>query len=106
MSQNLAFAKALYVLTKTVESNGESLSWARSLPVLLQDPGLMDVDAEIDAPFFRGGSAYACFWGHSFQELRDKIMIQGMAGEDVDMAVARANDCNLWLSCHAMIAAW
>ena len=106
MSQNLAFAKALYVLTKTVESNGGSLSWARGLPTLLQDPGLMDVDAEIDAPFFRGGSAYACFWGHSFQELRDKIMIQGMGGEDVDMAVAQANDCNLWLSRHAMIAAW
>ena len=31
-------------------------------------------------------------------------MIQGMAGEDVDMAVAQANDCTLWLSCHAMIA--
>ena len=61
---------------------------------------------EINAPFFRGGSAYACFWGHSFQELRDKIMIQGMTGEDVDMAVAQANDSNLWLSCHAMIAAW
>ena len=106
MSENLAFAKALYMLTKTVESNGGSLSWARNLPTLLQDAGLMDVDAEIDAPFFRGGSAYACFWGHSFEELRDKIMIQGMAGEDVDMAVAQANDCNLWLSCHAMIAAW
>jgi AhpD family alkylhydroperoxidase len=33
-------------------------------------------------------------------------MIQGMAGEDVDMAVAQANDCNLRLSRHAMIAAW
>ena len=94
------------MLTKTVESNGGSLSWARNLPTLLEDAGLMDVDAEIDAPFFHGGSAYACFWGHSFEELRDEIMIQGMTGEDVDMAVAQANDCNLWLSCHAMIDAW
>ena len=51
MSENLAFAKALYMLTKTVESNGGSLSWARSLPTLLQDAGLMDVDAEIDRLF-------------------------------------------------------
>jgi hypothetical protein len=29
MSENLAFAKALYTLTKAVESNGGSLSWAR-----------------------------------------------------------------------------
>ena len=53
MSENLAFAKALYMFTKTVESNGGSLSWARNLPTLLEDAGLMDVDAEIDAPFFR-----------------------------------------------------
>jgi precorrin-6B methylase 2 len=76
MSESLAFAKALYMLTKAVESNGGSLSWARGLPTFLQHAGLMNVDAEIDAPFFRGGSAYARFWGHSFQELRDQIIIR------------------------------
>ena len=106
MSEDLAFAKALYMLTKAVESSGGSLSWARGLPTLLQDAGLMDVAAEIDAPLFRGGSAYARFWGHSYQELRDRIINQGMAPEDVDSAVTQANNPNLWLSCHAMIAAW
>jgi len=106
MSENLAFAKALYMATRAVESNGGSLSWARGLPTLLQDAGLTDVEAEIDAPLFRGNSAYARFWGHSFHELRDQIILQGMAPADVDLAVAQANDANLWLSCHAMIAAW
>ena len=106
MSENLAFAKALYMLTKAVETNGGSLSWARGLPTLLQDAGLTDVEAEIDAPLFRGNSAYARFWGHSFHELRNQIILQGMAPADVDLAVAQANDANLWLSCHAMIAAW
>jgi SAM-dependent methyltransferase len=62
MSENLAFAKALFMLTKAVESNGGSLSWARGLPTLLEDAGLLELDAEIDAPFFPGGSAYARFW--------------------------------------------
>jgi SAM-dependent methyltransferase len=106
MSENLAFAKALYMLTKAVESNGGSLSWARTLPTLLQDARLMDVGAEIEAPFFRGGEPYARFWGHSFQELRDQIVNQGMESEEVDLAVSQANDSKLWLSCHAMIAAW
>lgn len=106
MSEDLAFGKALSMLTKAVESKGGSLSWARGLPTFLQDAGLLDVDAEIDAPFFRGGSAYARFWSHSFQELRDQIVAQGMASEDVDSAIVQANDPDLWLSCHAMISAW
>jgi hypothetical protein len=57
------------------------------------------VGAEIDAPFFRGGSPYACFWGHSFQELRNQILDQGMTPEELDMAIMQANDCSLWLSC-------
>jgi precorrin-6B methylase 2 len=40
MPETLAFAKALYFATKVIESNGASLSWARNLPTLLQDPGL------------------------------------------------------------------
>ncbi len=106
MPSDLTFAKALYMLTKTVESNGGSLSWARSLPTLLQNAGLVDVDAKIDAPFFCGGSAYARFWGHSFEELRDQLMSAGMTRDDVDLAIVQAKDSNLWLSCHAMIAAW
>jgi hypothetical protein len=106
MPSELAFAKALFVLTKTVESIGGSLSWARGLPTLLQDAGLLDVNAEIDAPLFRGGSAYARFWGYSFDEMRDQIMSAGMTRDEVDLAVAQAQNSNLWLSCHAMIAAW
>ena len=106
MPANLAFANALSMLTKAVESNGGSLSWARGLPALLQDGGLLDVAAEIDAPFFRGGSAYARFWMYSFDELRDRIMAQGMRPEDLELAIAQANDPNLWLTCHAMISAW
>lgn len=105
MPENLSLPRR-FTVTKAVEANGGSLSWARSLPTLLQIAGLMDVEAEIDAPFFRGGSAYARFWGHTFEELRDQIIVQGMVPEDVDMAVAQANDGNLWLSCHAMVAAW
>jgi 2-polyprenyl-3-methyl-5-hydroxy-6-metoxy-1,4-benzoquinol methylase len=106
MPTDFAFAKALLMLTQTVESNGGSLSWARDLPTLLQNAGLVDVNAEIDAPLFRGGSPYARFWGHSFDELRQQIMSAGMTRDEVDLAIAQAKNSNLWLSCHAMIAAW
>ena len=106
MLESLAFAEALSMLTKTVESNGGSLSWARNLPTFLQDVGLVDVGAEIDAPFFRGGSAYARFWGHSFRDLKSHITDQGMRPEDLELAIAQSNDGHLWLSCHAMISAW
>ena len=106
MPENLAFAKAIYFATKVIESSGASLSWARNLPTLLQEAGLVDIDVEIDAPYFRGGSPYARFWGDTVEELREQIMTKGMAAEDVDLAVAQANDPSRWLSCHAMIAAW
>jgi len=106
MPENLAFAKAIYFATKAIESNGASLSWARNLPTLLQEAGLVDVEVEIDAPYFRGGSPYARFWGDTVEELREQITTKGMTAEDVDLAVAQANDPNCWLSCHAMIAAW
>jgi len=106
MPENLAFAKAIYFATRVIESNGASLSWARNLPTLLQDAGLVDVQAEIDAPFFRGSSAYARFWGDTVKELRQQIIAHGMRPEDVDLAVAQANDPGRWLSCHAMISSW
>ena len=106
MPENLAFAKAIYFATKVIESSGASLSWARNLPTLLQEAGLVDVDVEIDAPYFRGGSPYARLWSDTVEELRGQIMTKGLTAEDVDLAVAQANDPNRWLSCHAMIAAW
>jgi hypothetical protein len=66
----------------------------------------VDVGAEIDAPLFRGSSAYACFWGETIKELGEEIESRGMTAEEIGLAVTQANDPSRWLSGHAMITAW
>jgi SAM-dependent methyltransferase len=83
---------------------GVDAEWARDLPGRLDALGLIDVDAEIDSPIFRGGSDAAEFWSLTWLQMSDD------AGSDQAQAIERGraalDDPAQWFLGPARVIAW
>jgi SAM-dependent methyltransferase len=80
--------------------------WARELPARLAALGMVDVDAELDVPFFRGCSAHAEFWNLTWEQARERIVAMGESDEHIDRGQAELADDQRWFYEPAMVIAW
>ena len=79
--------------------------WARDLPLRLGRHGLADVDAELDVPLFRGGSAQAQFWSLTWQQVRGRAAAVGEPAHVIDLGRADLGDERRWFHGPAMVIA-
>jgi hypothetical protein len=58
--------------------------------------GLVDIDAELDVPLFRGGSTQARFWSLSWQQVRDGVAAADEPADVIDHGQAELSDEPRW----------
>lgn len=80
---------------------GMAADWARHLPALLQDIGLLDVAADADVTMFPGASPMAELMQLSLLQARDAVAPG--AKTTLDTAVAALDDPRRWFPGHAVI---
>jgi SAM-dependent methyltransferase len=100
------YRAAWRVFRATMESVGVDAEWARSLPERLGELGLVDVDAEVTAQLFRGGSNTAQFWSLTWLQVRDRTVELGLPVETIDAGRSVLADPAHWFHGPANVTAW
>jgi hypothetical protein len=84
---------------------GVDLSYGRTLPRLLRDAGLLDVEADADFPVT--GAACAVLERATMAQIRDRLIAAGLAtGDEVDQHLDNVAAGLLDLATSPMISAW
>ena len=91
---------------RTCRGAGTDPDWTRDLPLRLRRHGLASIDAELDVPLFRGGSAHARFWSLTWQQVRDRVIAVGEPAQVIDDGQADLADQQRWFTGPAMMTAW
>jgi SAM-dependent methyltransferase len=84
-----------------MQGGGTDPEWARLLPERLGPLGLVDVDAELDGQFFRGGSEPAQFWSLTWEQVRERI-----DGAVLDAGQAVLEDPARWFYGPVKVVTW
>jgi SAM-dependent methyltransferase len=95
------YLAAWHAFLSVMEGGGTDPQWARRLPERLGALGLVDVEAEVDGQFFRGGSYPAQFWSLTWEQVRDR-----MPAEAIDAGQAVLEDPARWFYGPAKVVAW
>jgi SAM-dependent methyltransferase len=101
-----AYRDAWLAFIRACRAAGTDPDWTRDLPLRLRRHGLVDIDAELDVPLFRGGSAHARFWSLTWQQVRDRVVALGEPAEVIDDGVAELGDPQRWFHGPATVIAW
>ena len=101
-----AYREAWLAFIRACRAAGTDPDWTRDLPLRLRRHGLADVDAELDVPLFRGGSAQARLWSLTWQQVRDQVAAVGEPTHVIDQGQADLADDQRWFHGPAMLTAW
>ena len=85
---------------------GPVLDWARHLPVLLDDLGLVDVDAEVEVRMFRGGAPLAELMRLNFLQVLETVSLPEPRRVRVVPAMGDLGKRRCWFTMPALVAAW
>jgi SAM-dependent methyltransferase len=100
-----AYRDAWLAFLRTCRAAGVDADWAHDLPVRLARHGLIDINAALDVPLFRGGSTQARFWGLTWEQVRERVVAAGEPGEIIDRGQADLADERRWFHGPAMVIA-
>jgi SAM-dependent methyltransferase len=100
------YLSAWQAFHRMMAAAGVDVDWARTLPERMDAAGLVDVGAELDGEFFRGGSDTAQFWSLTWLQVRDRIIAAGTPGEVVDEGRAALDDPARWFHGSSTVSAW
>jgi SAM-dependent methyltransferase len=101
-----AYRTAWDVFLQTMDTGGTHPEWARDIPARLGALGLVDVETEVSAQLFRGGSDPARFWSLTWLQARERAEAIGADVVALDRGRAILEDPVRWFHGPAMIAAW
>jgi SAM-dependent methyltransferase len=101
-----AYRDAWLAFIRVIRAAGTDPDWTRDLPLRLDRHGLIDIDAELDVPLFRGGSAYAQLWSLTWQQVRDPVIAIGEPAHVIDRGQADLGDAQRWFYGPATMIAW
>jgi 2-polyprenyl-3-methyl-5-hydroxy-6-metoxy-1,4-benzoquinol methylase len=101
-----AYREAWLAFIRACRAAGTDPDWTRDLPLRLGRHGLVDIDAELDVPLFRGGSAQAQFWSLTWEQVRDRVVAVGEPAHVVDEGQAELGDTQRWFHGPATVITW
>jgi SAM-dependent methyltransferase len=101
-----AYREAWLAFIRACRAAGTDPDWTRDLPLRLRRHGLVGIDAELDVPLFRGGSAHARFWSLTWQQVRDRVAAVGEPAHVIDQGQAELSDEQRWFQGPATMTAW
>jgi len=101
-----AYREAWLAFIRVIRAAGTDPDWTRDLPLRLRRHGLVDIDAELDVPLFRGGSDHARFWSLTWQQVRDRVAAVGEPAHVIDQGQAELSDEQRWFHGPATMIAW
>ncbi len=107
-STSTLYVDFMLAFTSTVvAASGRDCMWARALPALVAERGLIEVGGEGDFAIFRGGSPMAEFLQLSGEQVRDRVISTGaMSAERYEAGLALLGDPTFWAFAGAGIAVW
>jgi len=106
MTPDGPYRKAWRAFVEMMTGASTDPTWARALPQRLDSLGLEDVDAEVEAQLFRGGSDAARFWSLSWLQARERVTAAGVPGDVVDRGRAALDDPDQWFHGPTKVIAW
>jgi SAM-dependent methyltransferase len=101
-----AFGQVWRAFARSTEIAGANQSWARNLPVQLESLGLVDVQATVEIPTFRGGSPLAGMWSLTWVQVHDKLVECGVSPEVIATAQSELEDEHRWFYAPPTVRAW
>jgi ubiquinone/menaquinone biosynthesis C-methylase UbiE len=75
-----------------IDRRGSNILWARGLPQRVLSLGLHSVRADVDLPYFQGGSNQAEFWKMTWAKVRDTVADTGIDVARWDRELAALDD--------------
>jgi SAM-dependent methyltransferase len=95
------YRSAWKAVNEALAGAGMDPGWARGLPPLLQDMGLVDVEADAEVAMFPGGSPMAELMQLTFQHARDAVAAE--LRPSVDASLAALADDRRWFPGPAVV---
>jgi SAM-dependent methyltransferase len=99
-----AYGEAWSIFARAMEAAGVAPAWARGLPALCSDLGLVEVTADVDVPLFDAASPEAEFWRLTWQQAADRVAAAGAPRAVVDAGIAALAEPGAWFYGPAMVA--
>ena len=99
-----AYETAWSAFLRGVEAGGVATTWVRTLPAWCVGHGLVNVKADVDVAFFRGGSPEAEFWRLTWLQAAERTIAGGASRGTVDAGIAVLSNTALWFYGPAMVA--
>lgn len=85
---------------------GFNPTFGRTLPVLFDRAGLVDIRLEASSEVVRGGSPWANWWADSMEVIAPRLGPSGAADSDVSAVCAPFRDPTAWVSRELLHACW
>jgi SAM-dependent methyltransferase len=102
-----AYGNAWRTFVRAAEAGGGRYTgFAFDLPARLGALGLVDVDAELDAQIFRGGSASAEFWILSLEQALPAVAAIGGPDDLIARGQAELSDARHWFHGPTTVGTW
>jgi SAM-dependent methyltransferase len=92
-------------LRATARAGGD-WNWGRRLAPALVAAGIADVGTCVDGAIFRGGDPWAELTTITWEQLRPRLLAEGVEGGRIDAAVAELADPANWFPSCVVISAW
>jgi SAM-dependent methyltransferase len=99
-----AYGTAWSVFAGAMEAAGVAPMWARTLPDLCPNVGLVDITTDVDVPLFDATSAEAEFWRLTWLQAADRVVAAGVSRAVVDAGIAALSEPGVWFYGPAMVA--
>lgn len=99
------YVQAWRAVLDALATVGMDATWPRSLPARLGPAGLVDVSAEAEVQYFRGGSTMGEFYQVSWEQARPLVLAAGTPPDLLDDALAEMSDPACWFPGAAFISA-
>jgi SAM-dependent methyltransferase len=101
-----AYRDAWLAFIRACRAAGTDPDWTRDIPLRLRRHGLIDINAELDVPVFRGGSAHARFWSLTWEQVRAGVTAAGEPAHVINDGQAELSDVQRWFHGPATMTAW
>jgi SAM-dependent methyltransferase len=97
------YLEAWMCFVRAMEAAGVAPTWIRTVPARLAALGLADVSADVDVPFFRGGSREARFWQLTWLQSLERMAAEGVPRLLIEDAIRLLDDTTQWFHGPAMV---
>jgi hypothetical protein len=81
------YRDAWVAFIRAMEAAGVDPTWVRTLPASVEQLGLVNIETDVEVPFFRGGANVAQFWKLTWMQSMEKVLAAGAPRDVIESAL-------------------